>query len=470
MQNYDSTLVTLCLAVMAAFVFLLLNNRTAFFGLTFLNVVMVASASLAGMFVTMVFLLDSAWLTEYHEFVVKYSALGCLAMAGGIWLALRRHPVVAADRDFFAKQAPWLNDYCGWAILVLGVAGALGLSLLRGVPTLSTGFVGIMNLMRFGLFVLFASGLLQKKMRSFWLGLGVSMLVQFTYSLRSGHTFLPLDLVVPLVFIACFFPKIRWSALVILPVFLVIGIVLMGAWMQTREIIRSGELREAGIVEAGEKFLNAYLNELNLEKLEPEEIRELVFMRIDMTEYLALQAAYQPDIEPYAYGGTFANVALALIPRAVWPEKPAFAGGSEFVNRYTGMLRPDNPDDITSLGLPYQFEFYANGGPWLVVLGLFLIGFLSARLEVALFCPQPSVRRLLMLAVITLIVCDGGERMDTTIPGLVAATLTVYTLGWYLEYQFPQVCARILGQAPGVVPGRAPQPAAETATLPVPLL
>jgi hypothetical protein len=163
-----------------------------------------------------------------------------------------------------------------------------------------------------------------------------------------------------------------------------------------------------------------------------------------MSDLLACQFLHQPETEPYAHGKTFLNAGVALIPRALWPGKPQIAGGSEFVGRFTGIVRPEG--DTTSVGLPYQFELYANGGPWLVVIGLFAIGYLSGRLELSLFRNFSSLGKLLALAVATLTVCDGGQRSNVVLPSMVAASLSAYVLGWCLEQIVPEFASGVLGR------------------------
>jgi hypothetical protein len=65
---------------------------------------------------------------------------------------------------------------------------------------------------------------------------------------------------------------------------------------------------------------------------------------------------------------------LALIPRALWPDKPDVGGGGELVSEVTGMTF----DSSTSVGAGQPLEFYANFGWDGLVIAFGLLGGLLA--------------------------------------------------------------------------------------------
>lgn len=72
----------------------------------------------------------------------------------------------------------------------------------------------------------------------------------------------------------------------------------------------------------------------------------------------------------YAYGETLWFALIALIPRAVWPGKPAVGGGGDIVSDYTGITFAKD----TSVGAGQVLEFFINFGPWGVVFGFIVLG------------------------------------------------------------------------------------------------
>src|SRR5205814_5731640 len=77
----------------------------------------------------------------------------------------------------------------------------------------------------------------------------------------------------------------------------------------------------------------------------------------------------------YAYGATIPI--SALIPRAIWPSKPAVGGGGTVVSDFTGILF----SRYTSVGAGQVFEFYVNFGLPGVLAGFLLFGFVLMRLD-----------------------------------------------------------------------------------------
>jgi hypothetical protein len=82
-------------------------------------------------------------------------------------------------------------------------------------------------------------------------------------------------------------------------------------------------------------------------------------------------------IVPYAHGGTLIDAALAVVPRALWPEKQQVAGSGDLVARYTGLsFGPD-----TSVGIGQVMECYVNFGLPGVVAGFLVIGWLVVTFD-----------------------------------------------------------------------------------------
>jgi hypothetical protein len=77
----------------------------------------------------------------------------------------------------------------------------------------------------------------------------------------------------------------------------------------------------------------------------------------------------------FAYGGTVAW--WALIPRALWPDKPAIGGGGELVTTYTGIRFAAG----TSVGAGQVMEFYVNFGVPGLLIGFATLGFVLMRLD-----------------------------------------------------------------------------------------
>ena len=80
-------------------------------------------------------------------------------------------------------------------------------------------------------------------------------------------------------------------------------------------------------------------------------------------EYLSVQ-------DRYANGETIVDALIALIPRAIWPDKPVSAGSGNLVSRFTGMTFSLG----TSVGIGQVMEWYVNFGRAGVLVWFLLVG------------------------------------------------------------------------------------------------
>jgi hypothetical protein len=67
----------------------------------------------------------------------------------------------------------------------------------------------------------------------------------------------------------------------------------------------------------------------------------------------------------------------ALIPRAIWPDKPAVGGSGDLVAQFTGITFAEG----TSVGAGQVLEFYMNFGMAGVLAGFVVFGFILMRLD-----------------------------------------------------------------------------------------
>jgi len=83
------------------------------------------------------------------------------------------------------------------------------------------------------------------------------------------------------------------------------------------------------------------------------------------------------ETDAYAHGETFWDALLALVPRALWPDKPVQAGSGDLVNQYTDIKFAEG----TSVGVGQVLEFYANFGTAGVLIGFAVMGLLVTALD-----------------------------------------------------------------------------------------
>jgi hypothetical protein len=79
----------------------------------------------------------------------------------------------------------------------------------------------------------------------------------------------------------------------------------------------------------------------------------------------------------YLYGATIWDGVLAVIPRALWPEKPVTAGSGRIVANMTGL---DMPEGV-SFGVGNVMEFDINFGIPGLIIGFLLLGWVTGKVD-----------------------------------------------------------------------------------------
>jgi hypothetical protein len=101
--------------------------------------------------------------------------------------------------------------------------------------------------------------------------------------------------------------------------------------------------------------------------------------RLNQSFLAGLAVIRLSDSGAYVHGDTLWEALIALVPRAIWPEKPVMAGSGNMVSEYTGLRFATG----TSVGIGHVMEFYVNFGTLGVVLGFFMMGVLVTILDLA---------------------------------------------------------------------------------------
>jgi hypothetical protein len=132
----------------------------------------------------------------------------------------------------------------------------------------------------------------------------------------------------------------------------------------------------------------------------------------------------------YASGSTLGKVAMGLIPRVIWPDKPAVGGGGSVVHDFTGIEFAEG----TSIGAGLVFESYVNFGTWGVIGGFLLYGWLIGRVDssVIKYLRQGDQRRFLLWFLPGLALLGAGGNLLELVVGTVSSVITGYSIGYLL--------------------------------------
>jgi hypothetical protein len=182
-------------------------------------------------------------------------------------------------------------------------------------------------------------------------------------------------LLVVLIFVSSFVRSPLKIVLVGLPV-IYLGLSVFVSYMRDRADIRSsvwgGESFSARIDKVAETIATfEWFDIANQDHL------KRIDSRLNQNYLVGAAVVRLAETDNYARGETLWDALLALIPRAVWPDKRIEAGSGDLVTRYTGVeFQPG-----VSVGVGQAMEFYINFGTLGVVVGFMLMGVLVTTLD-----------------------------------------------------------------------------------------
>lgn len=438
-------------------VLLLIRNQTVLMGWTLLFIFNTTSASLAAFVFGRLFGLEEGWITSSHLEVFRYSAWAFLAAVLGAWLAwrpLRRRGVefrVLPGRQ--GELLAWVNPTFIYSSLALGALASMVYPIVARVPTLGTLAAILGSWLKLGVILAAVHWQLRRGIRPLAIALLLYLPMALAYSVTSGFSPVSTDLIIPLVLVNAAFKRVGGLSFLKIAAAALVLANLMFAWMASRGEIRKGELERYSVPTRIELLLTSMRENLRWSNLDAFSTQTLLFERIDMSEILASQVAFQPAVQPYRFGGTIVDGMFALVPRFLWPNKPRVAGGSEFVARYTGMVRLE--EDETSIGVPVQLEIYANGGPTWVVLGFLALTWTCARIERRIFFEAPPLKLLLPSLMVLMAFGEGIQQIMLVLASVGLGAGSLYLAAGFIEKSAPRFHERLIGSTlPSTSPGR----------------
>lgn len=149
--------------------------------------------------------------------------------------------------------------------------------------------------------------------------------------------------------------------------------------------------------------------------------------RLNQNYFVGLAALrLQQEQVDYLYGRSISDGFLALVPRALWPDKPVFGGSGNIVADMTGL----HLNEETSWGVGNVMEFDINFGTPGVIGGFLVLGFLLGWLDcrAAFADARGDLGKLMLFFLVGVSLIQPGSSIVEISGG--AAAAAVAAIGW----------------------------------------
>jgi len=207
------------------------------------------------------------------------------------------------------------------------------------------------------------------------------------------------------------------------PVVLYAGLSLFVNYMAARNEIRELVWYEQALLEDRFARISGVFRDFQWLDMSNARHRDAIDLRLNQNLLvgIAVQRLESGEVD-YASGATAGTLILGLIPRALWPDKPAVGGSGTIVHDFTGIDFAEG----TSIGVGQVFEFFVNFGVAGVIGGFLLFGLLIGQMDLLiaryLEAGDPSRSTLWFLVGLTFL-NPGGSLLEVVVGAAAAYTV-----------------------------------------------
>ncbi len=348
--------------------------------------------------------------------------LGMAAFIAGALLARRNTRGALRSATYSPRGKAF--EYVGWRAFALGAfAYFVLIPLSFRVPSATAVVSAFATLLTLGLWLVVYGAVETGDQRRVFATLGVLPLLSL-YMLAVGG-YLGVGIYLSMSVIAFLFAIVRSRAWFYLaaPFVIYLGLSLFVTYMGQRGAIREVVWHEHGGLLSRLSRASRLVTDFRLLDLDSPTQDAALDGRLNQNALVGTGVLmHEGGWSHFAYGAT---VPLwALIPRAVWPGKPAVGGGLDVVSKFTGIRFAPN----TSVGAGQVLEFYVNFGIPGVLIGFLGLGFLLMRLDRGIMraLAAGDMRALLLRAMPGLTLLQPGGNLLEILVAFVGAVVAAH--------------------------------------------
>jgi hypothetical protein len=274
----------------------------------------------------------------------------------------------------------------------------------------------------------------ERKELKFWITFSLLPLLPLITVIRDGFIGFGTYWLIGSVSFAIAQSKRRLAVFLIAPFVIFFGLSVFVNYMASRTAYRQAVwFQQVGIEDRFQRVADMFKN-FEWYNSESRKQREVIDGRLNQNLIVgAAVERLQSGLVDYAHGSTLVNMALGLIPRALWPDKPQVGGGGTVVTDFTGMRFAEG----TSVGAGQVMEFYINFGTLGVIGGFLIYGWLIGWMDIRIMeCLRDDNKKgfLLWFMVCAAMLQPGGQLLEVAVTA-VGSAITAYGFGLFLPDQ-----------------------------------
>jgi hypothetical protein len=319
------------------------------------------------------------WDGELQRTFVGFqlTIIGLFAFLAGV-LAIRavqfsrpRPAAIAADIDF-AKL-----DKISLIYLLIGV-GYFGMGSVFTFPSMGAFVAALSFMLAVGFSIRLWIARQQRNSIKFWLTIALLPSLPLMTVVQQGFIGFGTYWVIAVLSFISAQSRRRLFHFLVAPIVIFAGLSFYVTYMESRTALRKAIwFEQVGLTQRLDRFLTIF-DHFQWFDLDDRLQHAAVVGRLNQNVLVGYAAErIKAGSVDYANGETLSDMVVALVPRALWPDKPQVGGGGNVVTTYTGLGFAHN----TSVGAGQVLEFYVNFGTIGVIGGFLIWGALICFLD-----------------------------------------------------------------------------------------
>jgi hypothetical protein len=365
-----ATSIGICIASFFSLLFILRRDAMSL-GLPIAYLFMLLLNHLPGAYVYLMSDFNFLQFSDYVTTGIGFTAIASASFIVGAWavrLFWKRSPptVAKTDERRFAS-------FC----LIGGWVFTYGLSSLHSVSSLGAAVDEAGGIWMLGIMLGLRAAVKQSDLKMVGVWLGALAVYPILMLLLGGFLSYGSQAAVIVISILAISVEKGWKVVIGLIVAVYLGISVFVNYFTHRNQLREEVWGGAPMSNRIDSTLDIFRN---FEWFDSDNRRQVSALndRLNQNYFVGLAAArIEQGSVDYLYGRSLWEGLMALVPRALWPEKPVVAGSPKIVKEMTGLTLSEH----TSWGVGNVMEFQINFGIPGLVVGFFLLGFFLRALD-----------------------------------------------------------------------------------------